>query len=156
MIDKRELTIFDRWIDTVAGNYPPPLDGNVLLYVTILFQEIDKFYCDSVILMGLNKRTYSVHILSERHWREKSGLGTEDLDIYGIMAIIQQRNITFRELLTVPEHDRWVYKDGKSMVCDVFVLSMYKAGGVFGALAEDIQVRVRISTRTRTNTDWYY
>jgi hypothetical protein len=111
------------WIDTVAGNYPPPLDGNVLLYVTILFQEIDKFYCDSVILMGLNKR-----------------LGTEDLDIYGIMAIIQQRNITFRELLTVPEHDRWVYKDGKSMVCDVFVLSMYKAGGVFGALAEDIQV----------------
>lgn len=73
------------------------------------------------------------------------GLGTEDLDIYSILATIQQRNITFRELFAVPEHDRWVYKDGKSMVCDVFVLSMYKAGGLFGALTEDIQVRFKPS-----------
>jgi len=32
-----------------------------------------------------------------------------------------------------PEQDDWVYPDGKSMVCDVFVLEVYKAAGVFGS-----------------------
>lgn len=48
--------------------------------------------------------------------------------------------MAFDELLTIPEQDEWVYSDGKSTTCVAFILAMYKAAGVFGPLADNIQV----------------
>ncbi|CAE5981503.1 unnamed protein product [Arabidopsis arenosa] len=48
--------------------------------------------------------------------------------------------MSFDELLTIPEQDEWVYSDGKSTTCVAFILAMYKAAGVFGPLANHIQV----------------
>lgn len=48
--------------------------------------------------------------------------------------------MSFDELLTIPEEDEWVYSDGKSTTCVAFILAMYKAAGVFGPLADQIQV----------------
>ncbi|CAH8272195.1 unnamed protein product [Arabidopsis lyrata] len=48
--------------------------------------------------------------------------------------------MSFDELLTIPEQDEWVYSDGKSTACVAFILAMYKAAGVFGPLANHIQV----------------
>lgn len=48
--------------------------------------------------------------------------------------------MSFDELLTIPEQDEWVYSDGKSTTCVAFILAMYKAAGVFGPLADHIQV----------------
>ena len=55
-----------------------------------------------------------------------------------------KRGMSFPELYTVPEQDSWMYtfadgRKGPSMVCDVFVVSMWKAGGIFGNLTDLIQ-----------------
>ncbi|EFH55014.1 predicted protein, partial [Arabidopsis lyrata subsp. lyrata] len=67
-------------------------------------------------------------------------LGTEDLNLCGILEETARRGISFDELLTIPEQDEWVYSDGKSTSCVAFILAMYKAAGVFGPLANHIQV----------------
>lgn len=51
-----------------------------------------------------------------------------------------KKNISFIELLSIPEDDRWTYYDyktnttGKSMVCDVFVCNLYRNAGLFDDL----------------------
>lgn len=40
----------------------------------------------------------------------------------------------------------WVYPDGLSMVCDVFVMSMYKAGGLLEPYTHQIQVNLNSSS----------
>ena len=64
----------------------------------------------------------------------------QDLDLYGILGETERRGIAFDELLTVPEHDEWVYSDGQSTTCVAFILAMYKAAGVFGPVSSSIQV----------------
>ncbi|KAF5939651.1 hypothetical protein HYC85_023910 [Camellia sinensis] len=61
-------------------------------------------------------------------WNEalNKRLGTEDLDLYGILAETERQGITFDQLLTIPEQDDWVYSDGKSTTCVAFILAMYK------------------------------
>ena len=60
--------------------------------------------------------------------------------MYGILEETARRGMSFDELLTIPEQDEWVYSDGKSTTCVAFILAMYKAAGVFGPLADHIQV----------------
>jgi len=47
-----------------------------------------------------------------------------------------QSGLNFTDLITIPEEDSWMYNDGnrtgKSMVCDVFVCNMWRAGGIVG------------------------
>ncbi|KAK3424099.1 hypothetical protein EUGRSUZ_F00885 [Eucalyptus grandis] len=52
----------------------------------------------------------------------------------------EMRGSSFAELLTIPEQDDWVYSDGKSASCVVFVLEMYKAAGRFDPISSSIQV----------------
>merc|ERR1712224_987549 len=66
-------------------------------------------------------------------------VGTEGVGTVELINSALQRNITFGNLMSMPEKDSWVYSDGLSMVCDVFVCSMYKHGGLFGDLADEIQ-----------------
>ncbi|RZC93198.1 hypothetical protein C5167_029175 [Papaver somniferum] len=75
-------------------------------------------------------------------WNEalNKRLGTEGLDLYGILDETEKRGITFDHLLTIPEQDDWVYSDGKSTTCVAFILEMYKEAGLFGPIASSIQV----------------
>ncbi|KAF5197073.1 Inositol-1,4,5-trisphosphate 5-phosphatase [Thalictrum thalictroides] len=75
-------------------------------------------------------------------WNEalNKRLGTEDLDLYGILAETEKRGMTFDHLLTIPEQDEWVYSDGKSTTCVAFILEMYKEAGILGPLSSSIQV----------------
>jgi hypothetical protein len=41
-----------------------------------------------------------------------------------------ERNMTFGELMAIPEKDGWMYNDGPSYVCSSFVAAVYKAGGL--------------------------
>ncbi|PIN02007.1 hypothetical protein CDL12_25482 [Handroanthus impetiginosus] len=121
-------------LDTVADNYPPPLDAHL----------IDCLQVISVMSMWTRVRpAYAANM-----WNEALNmrLGTKDLDLHGILAETESRGITFDQLLTIPEQDEWVYRDhvpysdGKSTTCVAFILAMYKAAGVFGPLANSIQV----------------
>ena len=53
---------------------------------------------------------------------------------------IERRGLSFDELLAIPEQDDWIYSDGKSTSCVVFILEMYKAAGLFDPIARSIQV----------------
>lgn len=111
------------WIDTIADNYPPPLDAHLVISVMSMWTRVQPAYAANMWNEALNKR-----------------LGTEDLDLYGILAESERQGITFDQLLTIPEQDDWVYSDGKSTTCVAFILAMYKEAGILGPYANSIQV----------------
>lgn len=55
--------------------------------------------------------------------------------------------------MKMPELDEWIFEDdngtkGPSMVCDVFVMRMWKAAGIFGNITDQIQAA--------EFTNWYF
>eukprot|EP00249_Psilotum_nudum_P014480 c24846_g2_i1 orf=519-2075(-) len=111
------------WIDTSTDNYPPPIDGHLVMSVMTMWTRVQPDYATNMWNEALNKR-----------------LGTEGLDLLGILQESEQRGLSFDELLAVPEKDDWVYSDGKSTTCVAFILAMYKAAGLFGPLVDSIEV----------------
>lgn len=65
---------------------------------------------------------------------------TQNLSLPDILVEVEKRGSSFAKLLAIPEQDDWVYSDGKSASCVAFILEMYKEGGLFGELANSIQV----------------
>lgn len=74
-------------------------------------------------------------------------LGVSDqLRTSELYKVAADQGIDMVDLLRVPEQDDWLYNTtrngepfvGKDMVCDVFVCNMWKAGGLFGDLVDDI------------------
>ncbi|CAH1424308.1 unnamed protein product [Lactuca virosa] len=111
------------WIDTIDGNYPPPLDAHLVAFVMTIWNQVRPEYAANIWNEALNKR-----------------LGTQDLDLPEILVEVERRGSSFAQLLTIPEQDDWTYVDGKSASCVAFILEMYKAAGLFGDLANYIQV----------------
>ncbi|KAK9072277.1 hypothetical protein SSX86_008710 [Deinandra increscens subsp. villosa] len=111
------------WIDTVDGNYPPPLDAHLVASVMTVWNQLQPAYAANIWNEALNKR-----------------LGTEGLDLPEILVEVERRGSSFAKLLTIPEQDDWIYVDGKSTSCVAFILEMYKEAGLFGDLANEIQV----------------
>ncbi|WOL15149.1 hypothetical protein Cni_G23930 [Canna indica] len=111
------------WIDTISGNYPSPLDANLVASVMAMWSRIQPDYAANLWNEALNKR-----------------LGTEGLDLNEIIIEAEKNGTSFANLLTIPEQDEWEYSDGKSTSCVVFILEMYKAAGLFDPIASSIQV----------------
>ncbi|CAL5074457.1 unnamed protein product [Urochloa decumbens] len=111
------------WIDTIGDNYPPPLDANLVMAVMSMWTRVQPVYAANMWNEALNKR-----------------LGTEGLDLQGIIMETERRGMSFDQLLTIPEQDEWIYSDGKSTTCVAFILAMYKEAGIFAPFAESIQV----------------
>ncbi|KAK3027956.1 hypothetical protein RJ639_039423 [Escallonia herrerae] len=111
------------WIDTIDGNYPPPLDAHLVASVMTVWNQMQPAYAANMWNEALNKR-----------------LGTQGLSLPDILVEVEKRGSSFDELLTIPEQDDWVYSDGKSTSCVAFVLEMYKEAGLFGSIASSIQV----------------
>jgi len=119
------------WVDTPEDNYPPPLSSHLVMIMMISVQELMQAFTNSMTYdlwnQPLNKR-----------------LGTEGLNISDLYEYAQQQGISFTDLITMPEQDSWVYENeggvkGPSMVCDVFVTSLWKHGGLFGNISDEIQ-----------------
>jgi len=54
-----------------------------------------------------------------------------------------KRGINFTQFVTMPEQDSWIFDDsdglkGPSMVCNVLVMSIWKAAGIFGSIGDSI------------------
>ncbi|KAK6160115.1 hypothetical protein DH2020_003496 [Rehmannia glutinosa] len=98
--------------------------------------------CGTEVISVMSMWTRMQPAYAANMWNEALNmrLGTEDLDLHGILAETERRGITFDQLLTIPEQDEWVYSDGKSTTCVAFILSMYKEAGVFGPFSSSIQV----------------
>ncbi|KAB5521682.1 hypothetical protein DKX38_026001 [Salix brachista] len=111
------------WIDTLDGNYPPPLDAHVVASFMTVWNHIQPEYAANMWNEALNKR-----------------LGTQGLDLPDILVEVEKRGSSFGKLLSVPEQDDWLYTDGKSTSCVAFVLEMYKEAGLFDPIASSVQV----------------
>ncbi|XP_061370399.1 uncharacterized protein LOC133313094 [Gastrolobium bilobum] len=111
------------WIDTLNGNYPPPLDANVVACVMTIWSQLQPEYAANMWNEALNKR-----------------LGTKGLDLSEVLVEVEKRGSSFDELLAIPEQDDWVYSDGKSTSCIAFILEMYKEAGLFDPIASSVQV----------------
>ncbi|WCJ32902.1 hypothetical protein M5689_014298 [Euphorbia peplus] len=111
------------WIDTVDGNYPPPLDAHLVASVMTVWSQMQPEYAANLWAEALNKR-----------------LGTQGLNLSDILVEVEKRGSSFGELLAVPEQDDWVYSDGRSASCIAFVLELYKAAGLFNPISSSVQV----------------
>ncbi|CAN1318721.1 hypothetical protein LINPERPRIM_LOCUS30918 [Linum perenne] len=111
------------WIDTIDGNFPPPLDAHLVASVMTVWSQMQPTYASNMWNEALNKR-----------------LGTKGLDLPAIMVETEKNGSSFSELLTIPEQDDWLYSDGKSTSCVAFILEMYKEAGLFDPYSSSIQV----------------
>lgn len=111
------------WIDTLTDNFPPPVDAHLVLSIMTMWTRMQPSYAANMWNEALNKR-----------------LGTQGLDLPSILTETEKEGISFGELLAIPERDEWIYSDGESTSCVVFILAMYKAAGLFGQLSNSIQV----------------
>jgi len=124
--------LFTGWIDTAEDNYPPPLSSHLVQLLApfaewLLQKEIEAGETYDFIAQGLNKR-----------------LNTTGLSIGEAYMTAAKKQISFTELINLPEQDTWIFTDnngvqGRSMVCDAFVTEMWKAGGIFGDITNEIQ-----------------
>jgi hypothetical protein len=121
------------WVDTPNDNFPcvAPDYTNCLtlpaVYVVAgLVDRISKPIADEMYNQALTHRV-------NQPW------GTFNTTAQIVQYAYETLNLDFGELISLPEQDSWDYTDGKSMVCDVFVCSIWKAAGLFGDLADEIQ-----------------
>jgi hypothetical protein len=120
---------FTGWIDTDEDNYPPPLHSEAV--------QLLASWAEWVMIPEGETYDYLRQTLNYR-------LGTTGLSINQAYMVAGKKGISFEQLVTMPEQDSWTFQDdgnqkGPSMVCDVFVMRMWKAAGVFGALTDQIQ-----------------
>lgn len=119
------------WIDTVSDNYPctpPDFSSKCLQWelVETLFAVLDKL----VPSLG--------DLFFVQAWNLR--LGTQNLPPADLYMVANKTGIHSSVIPTIVEQDSWNYQTtrygkpavGKSMVCCVFVCSVWKAGGVFG------------------------
>jgi len=118
------------WLDTESDNLPcvgpdftQCLTPELVMVFSGLFDRLDKWLANRMFNEAFNKRLNS------------NLASTAEIYEYAIT----QEGISFGQLISIPEQDSWVYSNGKSMVCDVFVCSMWKAGGLFGDLTDQFQ-----------------
>jgi len=122
--------MFLGWIDTPEDNFPYPLDSHLLMVAMAFasdYVEINSYH--DFWAQAMNHR-----------------VNTKGLSVRQVYGVAASRNISFTQLITIPESDSWVYQNqefnrtGPSCVCDVFVSRMWKAGGLFDPYASQINV----------------
>ncbi len=67
--------------------------------------------------------------------------------------VLRHKGMKTEELITIPELDVWDYNTtrygepavGKAMVCCVFVCNSWKAAGIFGDIANEINCAEQVS-----------
>merc|ERR1711907_927589 len=135
-------TLLSGWIDSADKNLPSYVVGSGAAAhlghdVMVLFAILDPIL--SKFVYSVNKKT---SIAMPNIWSltmaKRAGMpnvkwNTSVLEAY---AYAREHNITLETLMGMPEQDSWVYpagpgfREGRSMVCDVFVCNMWRAGGL--------------------------
>jgi hypothetical protein len=83
------------WIDTPKDNYPVLLDPNFVLAAFSWLERLYEFPINKFLTQALNKR-----------------LGVEGRRLSEVAVLMAQRNLTFGDLMAIPEVDGWEYDDG--------------------------------------------
>jgi len=105
------------FFDTPTSNMPDQIDSEFLLTFMSFFSQYTSVFRQEIILEGLNIR-----------------LNTTNLTLVQIVAEASRRNMTFEEILSIPEKDGTIYSDGQNLVCSTLVVAFWKAGGMFSGM----------------------
>jgi len=124
------------WLDTAEDNFPPPLSSHLAMLLMpfgewFLFQQVGVGQNVDFLRQGFNKRLFPSNPNS-------------DLSLIDAYMAAGKKGLSWSDVVTMPELDEWVYHDdnntvGPSMVCNVLVMRMWKEGGIFGKLKDEIQ-----------------
>lgn len=68
--------------------------------------------------------------------------------------MMAERNLTFGDLMAMPERDGWMYSDGPSYVCSSFVAAVYVAGGLLPELEGTEMTPKDVYTLTIYDRNW--
>jgi len=130
------------WLDVGEQNMPAPLS---VALVNVGFALVDPLLQPKLDAL----RPVAVPSLWNDAFAQRLGLigadGTHsqpNITTAELYALAHERNITFEQLLNMPERDDWVYpagvghRAGPASVCDAFVCRMWKAAGLFAALGD--------------------
>lgn len=109
------------WIDTARNNFPEGLSPEFLSVALSTLENYKPNITKQVMGEAINKR-----------------LNTSNLTIIQSILQANKRNISFGELISIPEQDNWIYSDGKSRVCDSLVISILTGAGIFGDITTGI------------------
>lgn len=104
------------WLDG-KHNMPKFLDTEALMFLMSIFDKILPAVYDKILGESMNMR-----------------LNTKGLNIVQTVLEAAKRNITYEDLLAIPELEGWVYSDGENYVCSSFGVGIYKAAGLFDNL----------------------
>ena len=113
------------WIDTAEDNFPLTLSSYFFEIIFSLIDRKDPNISNKMWNQALSKRL-----------NLNSNITRNTVEIYEYAKI---KNTNFTKLITIPENDTWVYNDGISMVCNVFVCRVFKESGIFGDISSLIQ-----------------
>lgn len=128
------------WIDSIAGNFPcMPAEAQtqgclswaVWEVLVAILEKFDSSIAEKMFLQAQRRRAG----LDEGSWAQILQAGYENF------------NGDVTKVATQVEQDSWLYKtsrngkkaDGPARMCDALVCSLWKAGGLFGDLADKIQ-----------------
>jgi len=110
------------WLDTAYDNFPcmPPAYNECLSPEAVMIA--------SGIMNQLSPAIAYLMWIQAFNFR----LGTQLNSTAEVYQAAAQKGLNFTDLFIIPEQDSWMYDTGKSMVCDVFVCNMWRAGGIIG------------------------
>lgn len=109
------------WVDT-AKNFPKFIDYEIAMPLFSIVEKLAKTQFDLIIGEALNQRV------------ETKGLSLQEVLVEG-----SKRNLSFEQIIMIPEIQGWKYSDGENFVCCAFCIGFYKAGGLFGDLTINSQ-----------------
>lgn len=130
---EKALEYFNKWVgniygyhnflysflDTADKNLPPPGDGDLLPLFFELFDSLhlEKYGLPDLYREGINFR-----------------LGTKNLSFAELTEEMYKRNISFMDVVKIPENDDWKYHDGIARVCSALATDILRHAGVFDDL----------------------
>lgn len=108
------------WIDSKNRNFPNPMSSELFSNVVSFMyrHNIAKQELDSFIMEPLNKRL-------EYYFKLKPLNNFTD-----ILEWTYVEKISLYDLWTLVEQDEWLYNNSYSRVCDTFILTLFKLGGI--------------------------
>lgn len=127
------------WMDVGNDNLPTPADWRLVACGFALL--------DPLLDRLIAKADPPVPSLWNSALSQRLGLALpNDKETAELLAIARARNMSFLDLLKMPEQDDWIYPgaasgeypSGPASVCDVFVCRLWKAAGFFDGV-EDVQ-----------------
>lgn len=118
------------WLDHEKDNFPNNLS---MPFLTNLAANMYKYSfaqkeIDTFLTEALNHRLDLIDQTKDK-----------DYDFMGIIAETIRLDYSLYKLFALPENDDWEYSKGKSYVCNTLVTLMYKVGGLFESINNQIQ-----------------